>query len=671
MVVYGDIETYNPVDDLVVCGAYRYSENVEILLFSYAVGDTPVKVVDLTAGEKIPVFPVGTVFCFHNSNFDRIQLQACGYDTERYRWVDTSVQALALSLPGSLGKLGTELGLQEDQRKLKEGKRLINRFCKPAPKTHKVGRYTRLNDPEGWARFTEYARMDIVAMREVARRLPKWNDTKDMYEEWLTDQRINDRGTLVDQELVRSAITSLSIVDGDLQKRFKEATGLASTSQNKAILERIQSLGANMPNLQKGTVDEWLLGDIPEKVREILQFRKEAAGAASKKYKKILKCVCKDGRLRGMTKFCGAPATGRWSSQLVQLQNLATPKKGLDVDAGIVSLKNGSADLLYDVNELCKSAVRGCFIAPIRKKLVVADLSAIEGRVLAWLAQEGWKLKAYCDYDEGIGYDAYVNTYATTFGIDPSEVQKWQRQHGKVIELFGGYEGGVGAFVTFGNNMGVNLDELAKSAQDSLSPYHKRKAESWYAVAKEQGRDQGLSEKTFVALDTIKRMWREKNPATVRFWSDLKTSYRAAVSGQPTRIGFIEVDGVDGWVRFRLPSGRYLCYRKAALVENKCSYMGMDSVKKQWRRQYTYGGKLAENITQAVARDFLVHGMLEAEKQGYEVVFHVHDELIAEVPDTDEYSAETLSSIMADVPSWAPGIPLAAEGFETYRYRKE
>lgn len=326
------------------------------------------------------------------------------------------------------------------------------------------------------------------------------------------------------------------------------------------------------------------------------------------------------------------------------------------------------------VMELASSALRGVIVAPKRKKLVIADLSNIEGRKLAWQANEEWKLKAFRDFDKGIGHDLYKLTYAKAFSIPVEDVDGFMRQIGKVKELAFGFGGGIGAWLTFSAAYGIDLEEMAKKAWGSIPDeiiYEARKFLNWF---KEQGKTTyGLSDTAFIVCDSLKRMWRSKHPNTVRYWKDLETTCIEAVSKPSTTFvtGYhkIRVDGT--WLRIGLPSGRCLCYPQPAVEDNKLSYAGTNQYTRKWGRIKTYGGKICENITQASARDVLAFGMVQAEKAGYEIVLTVHDEIIAEVPDSPEFNADGLCKAMSTPPIWAIDLPLDAKGFETYRYAKE
>jgi DNA polymerase len=393
------------------------------------------------------------------------------------------------------------------------------------------------------------------------------------------------------------------------------------------------------------------------------------------KYKALLSSVCKDGRLRGTLQFCGAPRSGRWSGRIFQPQNLPRPThKEYQIDVGIDALKHGYADLIFpDIAAIASSCIRGAIVAPKGKKLVIADLSSIEGRVLAWLAGEQYKIHDYAEYDGGAGYDMYIQTYARTFGIKPEDVKKDQRQLGKVLELALGYGGGVGAFVTFSNAYNISLETLAQDMYNKLPVFYKDASSQYYDRLKEQGKKpRGMTAEAFITCDSIKKMWRTANRYTEKFWADCENAARTLLTEEAAAVDVGRVKFIKSgrWMLVRLPSGRCICYAGAHIKNGSVVYRGIDQYTRKWSDISTYGGKLAENITQAVSRDILVHGMIGAEDAGYAVVLSVHDELITETPDAKMYKAEKLSEIMATPPPWADGLPLDAKGLESYRYRK-
>lgn len=364
------------------------------------------------------------------------------------------------------------------------------------------------------------------------------------------------------------------------------------------------------------------------------------------------------------------------SGRLFQPQNLARPTlKQKQIDMGIEALKAGAADLIFDnVMELCSSAMRGCIIAPPGKKMVVADLSNIEGRVLAWAAGEDWKVQAFRDFDAGTGPDLYKLAYGKSFNVDPASVTKDQRQIGKVQELALGYASGVGGFVTFASAYGIDLDDLAVKVLAVAPGWAVEEARSFYEwIVKKKNHTFELAEDAFVACETVKRVWRNAHPMTVSFWRELEDTVRLAIDNpgetMPCRALKVRRDGQ--WLRVGLPSGRALCYPSPRIVDGTVSYMGVNQYSRQWARIRTYSGKLVENAIQAIARDVLACNMPKIEAAGYAITLTVHDEVLTEAPDTDDYGHEHLSSLLAANPPWAPDMPLAAAGFTSYRYKKD
>lgn len=650
-ILYLDLETYSPVP--ITHGTHRYAEEAEVLLVAVAVDDQPTDVWDtqqrpawkrdlqalINAAERIVI---------HNSHFDRTVLRHCGLDVPVEKIRDTMVQALAHSLPGSLGTLCDVLGVPTDKAKDKAGKKLIHLFTKPRPKNMKLRRADSASHPTEWNEFIEYARLDVDAMRDVYGRLPNWNNSRSERNLWRIDQRVNDRGIAIDLELAHAALRAFRRTSGTLAARAADLTGghVTKLTQGARFLQYLRDYHNFTPkDLTKGTVAELLRSDgLTPYVRELLEIRQQAAATSPAKYKVLLDATSTDGRLRGTLQFCGASRTGRDAGRIFQPQNLPRPTMDADViEGGIAAMKLDCEDLLFDnVTDLCSSAVRGCLVAPEGRKLVIADLSNIEGRVLAWLAGEDWKVEAFYDFDRGVGHDLYVVAYAKGFNVDPEEVVENKkngdgsmRQYGKTMELACGYQGGVGAFRTMGG------PAVAAMSDDDIQP--------------------------------LVSAWRTAHGNVVKLWYGVEAAAKAAIRKPDdlSHYDMLQFDMKDDWLRIKLPSGRYLSYRNAKIEDGRITFEGVNQFTKKWERIETYGGKLVENIVQAVARDVFMTGMVGAEEHGYEVCIRVHDELITEVPDTAEYTVAHLASIMATNPSWAVGLPLAAAGFETYRYKKD
>ena len=650
--LYLDLETYSPVP--ITHGTHRYAEEAEVLLAAWAWDDKPVQVIDCTgvwpefAPSLQAAIDKADTVVIHNSHFDRTVLRHVGVNVPVEKIRDTMVQALAHSLPGSLGTLCDVLGVPTDKAKDKAGKKLIHLFTKPRPKNMKLRRADSVSHPTEWNEFIEYARLDVDAMRDVYGRLPNWNNSRGERNLWRIDQRVNDRGIAIDLELAHAALRAFRRTSGTLAARAADLTGghVTKLTQGARFLQYLRDYHNFTPNnLTKGTVAELLRSDgLTPFVRELLEIRQQAAATSPAKYKVLLDATSSDGRLRGTLQFCGASRTGRDAGRIFQPQNLPRPTMDADViEGGIAAMKLDCEDLLFDnVTDLCSSAVRGCLVAPAGRKLVIADLSNIEGRVLAWLAGEDWKVKAFYDFDRGIGHDLYVVAYAKGFNVDPEVVvdnkkngDGSMRQYGKTMELACGYQGGVGAFRTMGG------PAVAAMTDEDIQP--------------------------------LVSAWRKSHPNVVKLWYGVEAAAKQAIR-KPDDLSHydrLQFDMKDDWLRIKLPSGRYLSYRNAKIEDGRITFEGVNQFSKKWERIETYGGKLVENIVQAVARDVFMTGMVGAEKLGYEVCIRVHDELITEVPDTDDYSVEQLAWAMATNPSWAVGLPLAAAGFETYRYKKD
>lgn len=680
-----DKETYCEIP--IKNGTHAYAEAVEVMIITWAIDDEPVQTIDLTAGDKLPARflaaladPQFEVWA-QNSHFDRTVMRHALPEIlpPVERWRDTMVQALAHGLPGALGALCEVLKVPMDKAKDKEGKSLIQLFCKPRPKNSNVRRATSKTHPEEWRRFLAYAGLDIEAMREVHRRLPSWNYQGFELALWHRDQQINDRGVCMDIQLAESAILAVDIEQKRLAKRTQVMTDgevQAATQRDALIKHIVESYGVELPDMQRSTLERRMADpDLPSAVKELLAIRLQASTTSTSKYKSLMKGVSSDGRLRGTLQFCGASRTGRWAGRLFQPQNLPRPSLEQDqIDEGIEALKAGCADLLFDnIMELTSSALRGCIMAPEGKKLVVSDLSNIEGRKLAWLAGEQWKLDAFREYDEGTGPDLYKLAYARAFNISPDDVDKYQRQIGKVMELGLGFGGGVAAFLTFALVYGLDLDELANAALPNIPRDVIREAKSWYDESVKRKSTYGLSERVFIACDSLKRLWRRAHPATCDFWYELERTVRTAIATPKKTLycGYLKIRRDGAWLRIQLPSGRALCYPSPSIEKGNITYQGVNSYSRKWQRLKTYGGKLVENVTQAAARDVLAGNMPLIEDAGYSIVLTVHDEVITEAPDTDDFNDKALSALLSTNPEWAPDIPLNAGGFEAYHYRKD
>jgi DNA polymerase bacteriophage-type len=687
-----DLETFSEVP--IANGTHRYAEKAEIMLTAWGIDGGPVSVVDEANGQKRPaelreaLADPHVLVRAHNSFFDRTVLNYTGTHIALPRWRDTMVQALAHSLPGSLGALCDILGVDADKAKDKEGRALLMLFCKPRPKSMKLRRATKQTHPAEWDRFTHYAGNDILAMREVAKKLPVWNYQGDELALWHLDQTINDRGFAVDMELVHGAIRGVARAQEILAARTQALTDgevRAATQRDAMLAHVLSSYGVTLPDMTKSTLERRINDEtLPWALRELLAVRLDASTTSTSKYKTLLKATSADGRLRGTLQFDGASRTGRWAGRMFQPQNLPRPTlKQKDIDLGIEAMKADCEDLIApNVMALTSSCIRGAIIAPAGKKLVVADLSNIEGRMLAWLAGEEWKLQAFRDFDAGHGHDLYALAYAKAFGITAELVMENKktgdgsmRQIGKVMELALGYEGGVGAFITFAAVYGIDLEALADQAFDGIPADIMAEAKDFLAWTRKQKRSTyGLSDKAFLVCESFKRLWRYAHPNIAAFWKALGDGVRKAIQqpGVVVEVRMLKIQRKGAWLKIRLPSGRFLCYPSPKVeAGGQITYMGVNQYSRKWERLKTYSGKLAENATQAAARDIIGGNMPAVEAAGYEILLTVHDEDITEAPDTEEFSADHLAAIMSTNPEWCPDLPLAAAGFEAYSYRKE
>ena len=762
---FHDTETFSPVP--IKNGTWAYAEKAEIMLWAYALEDGEIRVWDRMNGtvnwqddlsglwESAPcvdlpedleqmVLDPDTLIWFHNGQmFDFPVMKHSMPEVEdripETRRRDTMVQAYCHGLPGALDKLGTALNVSEDKRKSKRGKALVQLFCKP----NKDGtRNTKQTHPKEWQEFIEYAGGDITTMREAHRLMPAWNYRGRHLELAHLDAKINARGFAVDRELATAALRATAAERARLATSTQALTDgeVQAATQRDALMKHILTAhGVELPDMRADTLERRLQDEnLPDTVKQLIAIRLQASMNSVSKYTALLKGVSSDGRLRGGAQFRGAFRTGRWAHRLFQHGNM--PRMDAEaigrwwgipankvkdkhirkyVESGIASLLEGCEDLTHgEVMRLCSMTVRGVIIAPPGKKLVVADLSNIEGRVAAWLASEEWKLQAFRDYDTIIGADAdgepirkgpdlYRLAYARAFQIPVEEVTKDQRQIGKVMELMLQYGGGVGAFLTGAATYGIDLEQMAEAAYPSLPADVVEEAArflAWlYETALEKKRDAakkrnkadpdfdastihlteaemlecrlGLTERVFVVCDSLKRMWRRAHPAISSYWGELEDAVKYVINtpGETVVCRKVKVRRDGGWLRIALPSGRALCY-PAPQIDKKTgaiTYMGLNQYTRQWERISTYGGKALEQCTQATACDQLGDCMLIVEADGYEGVFHVHDELACEVPDTEVFTHERVAELLCSDLGWNAGLPLAAAGFTCYRYRKE
>ena len=729
--LYLDLETYSEAD-LKRVGSYAYAEHdsTEILLALYAIDDGDVHCWDCTDGSRMPdelrralrqvqrhkAKIVGQNFLM----FDRLVIKnVWGIELDPRDIIDTMVCAFRHSLPGSLAGLCEVLQIDEDLAKDKSGKALINRFSKPTPKNYKIRRYDRNTHPEEWKAFIKYGVSDITSMREVYHSLPQWGNTEFENTVLAVDQRINDRGFYVDTALANAAIDAVKQHKIELQAEANAKWGAGLTGA--AFLPTLRDLapGHEILNAQKSTLNDLLADDdLPDDARTIIEMRLGASSTASTKYNPLLLGLSADGRRRGCLQYGGASRTLRFAGKGFQPQNLARGYfAGEELDLGIDLLLKGRAHWLYDISKLTASTVRGCIIPEPGNKLVVADYSNVEGRGLAWLAGEEAALETFRS-----GLDIYCVTAGKMFGMEPDYIKKNRkdlRQIGKTCELALGYSGGVGAFVNMAKVTGLDLHGMAELMAGSFPEHIWAGAKKGYEYARIQEKNKkgfagqkadrpsyDLPKNVWLTCDAIKRMWRESHPATIRFWRELEDGAMMAIKnpGVPYWAGDeVRLDGNKAikitrtktkkgepgwWLKLEMPSGRILSYpgigisvekqvqdddyeESKTTYKERIRYMGVNQTTRQWGKQYTYSGKLCENLCQAFCRDLLAYALVRVDKEpGWDIILHIHDELVCETPDTAEYSVSKLEAMMCELPSWAKGFPLVAEGAELKRYAK-
>ncbi len=697
--LYLDTETYNAEKDI-SAGTYEYARTAEILLITYAFDNGSVRCWDLTdedaerPEELFDALLDGSIqITAHNAMFDRQILGNClghlvgDIAAQPDRWRCTMVKGLTHGFPGSLDQLGQILGLPQDQAKLKDGKALIRRFCKPAPKNHKADRYDRSTHPDEWAKFCDYAVRDIEAMREIDRRLPDWNYRGFELGMYHLDQRINDRGFMVDRELVEAGSRAAGDEKQALAARFIERTGgvVARPTMRAQFMKFLNdTFDLELDNTRSQTFKD-LLADpdqgLPDEAVELMQISIMSNKTSTAKYTALEPAISPDGRFRGGLQFAGAARTRRWAGRTFQPHNL--PSRGLPpqkaVDQYIRALKSGVHDLLFDDLMLFGSAaLRGVLVASEGKQLTVADLSNIEGRANAWLAGETWKLEAFEAFDQGEGPDLYNVTAGSLLGQDPYEISKTDRNvMGKVPELALGYQGGVGAFQTFARAYGVHMADHWGTIRANMPTFAASAEENYNIWGRE--RDPELPSTEWIASETVKLAWRHRHPAIARLWHACEAAARNALKnpGSTFQAGpylrFKKVSHAGhGYLLMRLPSGNFLVYFAPRIAtDGTITHMGLNGLTRQWERQSTYGGKLVENACQSLSRDILAQNMPACEEAGFEILLTVHDETVTEAPIDDAYSADRLAALMATRPEWADGFPLAAAGFVASRYKKD
>ena len=639
-----DIESFSDVD-LIKCGVYAYADSpaFEILLFAYSFDGGETQIIDLAQGEKLPaeveeaIFDVSVTKTAYNANFERTCLSKhFGRYIPPESWHCSAVQAAMLALPRSLEDVGRVLGL--DEQKMKEGKELIRYFCVPCKPTKANGGRTRnlpCHAPEKWELFKTYCKRDVDVEKSIRRKLHNFPIPESEMELYRLDQRINDRGVLVDMGLVEQAIACERLHKEVVTKRAYELTGLENPNSVAQLKGWLGDMGMEAESLSKKAVAE-MIAETDGEVEELLRLRLLMAKTSVKKYEAMERSVCSDGRVHGLLQFYGANRTGRFAGRLVQIQNL--PQNHIpDLELARELVKQGrfeDIELLFDSTpNVLSELIRTAFIPKPGCRFVVADFSAIEARVMGWLSGEEWVLDVF----RGDG-KLYEMTASRMFGIPMAEIGKGspERAKGKVASLACQYGGSTGALVSMGAlDMGLTEDELP----------------------------------------LLVAAWRKANPHMVQFWWDVDAAaIKAVTEKQRTKVGRIIFEYKSGILFITLPSGRKLSYVKPRMAVNRFGRDGLTyegiSENKKWSRIETYGPKLVENIVQGTARDLLAEAMLRVEKKGYPIVMHCHDEIIAEVPEGTG-SVDEMCEVMAVQPEWAEGLPLRADGYQCNFYQKQ
>ena len=640
-----DLETYSD-QPLAKTGVYRYVESpdFEILLFAYSVDGGPVQQIDLACGEKIPPAILAaleddkvTKWAF-NANFERICLSRyLGYPTGDYlepdSWKCSMVWAAYMGLPLSLEGAGAVLGLEK--QKLTEGKDLIKYFCQPCTPTKSNGQRTRnlpKHAPDKWLAFKRYNIRDVETEMSIQSRLSKYPVPDSVWEEYHLDQEINDRGVGLDMELVRQAIQTDGRSRSELTQAMKELTSLDNPNSVQQMKQWLADNGMETDTLGKKAVAD-LLKTAPPELQKVLTLRQQLAKSSVKKYQAMETAVCDDGRARGMFQFYGANRTGRWAGRIIQMQNL--PQNHLDdLSEARELVRTGGFDaleMLYeDVPDTLSQLIRTAFVPQGNRKFIVADFSAIEARVIAWLAGEKWRQEVFAQ-----GKDIYCASASQMFGVPVEKhgVNGHLRQKGKIAELALGYGGSVGALKAMGAlEMGLQEDELP----------------------------------------ALVSAWRQANPKIVQFWWAVDRAVMDAVTRKTTtKTHGIIFSARNGMLFITLPSGRSLAYVKPKIGENRfggdcITYEGVGGTKK-WERIDSYGPKFVENIVQATSRDILCYAMQTL--RCCSIVMHIHDEVVIEAD--RRMSLQAVCDQMGRTPPWAKGLQLRADGYETDFYKKD
>lgn len=647
-----DLETFSSVD-IKTAGAHAYvsSPDFQIMLCAYSFDGQSVQILDFSEpGFKEnmnALFPflldTNTEKCAYNATFEWLCLSR-HFDTvlPAYQWTCTMHHGLYLGYPAGLSAIGEAIGLPQDKRKLSTGLSLIRKFCVPRKPT-KTDKRTRIlpeHEPEKWQLFRGYCKQDVVTEMEIKKILDQYLILENEKNLWNLDLAINYYGAAIDQELVDGALYCSDVITNELMAEAMAITGLENPKSVQQLTKWLEEeTGEEVENLQKATVSDMIQTLDSEKAVRMLEIRQELSKTSVKKYNAMKNAMCPDGRIKGLLQFYGANRTGRWAGRLVQVQNL--PRNHMDMLGTARDLvKAKDVDMLKmifgNIPDTLSQLIRTAFIPSPGNKLMVADFSAIEARVIAWLAGEKWRQEVFATHGK-----IYEASASAMFGVPIEKIAKGNpeyelRQKGKIAELALGYQGAVGALLAMGaDKMGIPEEELP---------------------------------------DIVKR-WRASNKRIVELWYTCESAaYTAVMTGAPQIAAKCMFTVDSNFMMIELPSGRKLFYPKPNLKPSETgklqlTYMGVDQNTKKWAEIATYGGKLTENIVQAIARDCLAISMLKAYNAGFQIVMHIHDEMVVDCP--KDRKLEELTSLMAEPIPWAPGLLLRGDGFETEFYKKD
>ena len=665
-----DLETYSEVN-IGKAGAYRYilDPSFEILLFAYSLDGMPVERIDVASGQVIPLWLKSAIknplYIKHayNAAFEWFALSKYLGLLPPDQWRDTMLHALYCGYPASLDAAGKAMGLPEDKKKLATGKALIRYFCVPCKPSNANGNRTRnlpQHDPAKWALFKEYNGQDVVTEMEIERRLSAFPVPAFVQKQWETDLLMNARGVAADMEMVSGALVIGATVKSQLMAEARQLSGLDNPNSIKQLAQWLTDAtdsDAEITSVTKETVATMLKQPQPANVQRMLEIRQELGKTSTKKYDALETCIADDGRVRGLLQFYGANRTGRWAGRLVQVQNLPRtythplpPARQLVKDRNIAGLR-----MIYgSINDTLSQLIRTAFVATPGNVLIDADFSAIEARVISWLAGQEWRLEVFRTHGK-----IYEASASQMFHVPIEKIKKGNpeyalRQRGKVAELALGYQGGVSAMRRM--DTGHNLDDLS---DDEVK---------------------GIVDRWRETNSMIRDLWNIVDSAAVTVITNGGAQTIRSETTDAVITLACELDVITGtrYMTILLPSGRKLYYPSPEIGVNRwgnpsVSYMGQNQTTKRWERVETYGGKLVENIVQAIARDCLAIAIENLEAQGLHVVFHIHDEVVIDTPAwaDEDTMLETVTKIMTKPIPWAQALPLNADGWVDKFFKKD